>query len=380
MPSSYTISKTQARKFLFLYHGLLGGYRFEGEQGVLQLITHLTAIQFDPIDVCGRNADIVLHSRVDGYKKEYLNTLLYERRELIDYFDKCMCIVRRDDWSRLKGQMMYYYNTPLGEEKIRPILSKVLETIAQRGAICSADLEFNESVEWYWGDAKLSRAALDYLYYRGDIIIHHRVGVTKYYDLASRYISTEMGGSHSDYERMKWYVFRLICAVGLMCNKASDVWINIEGLKAKERGEIITNLITNGQIIEIDVVDFPHKLYAPSTAILYLESILLGESYQPRCEFIAPLDSLIWDRKLIKDLFDFDYKWEIYTPKHKRKYGHYVLPIIYDSEFIGRIEMVRCKDDNTLQVANIWYEDKVNIMAAMFDAINDAISRYAMFN
>lgn len=365
---------------MLLYHGLLGGHKFECEQGVLQLFTHLSSIQFDPIDVCGRNADIVLHSRVKGYKKGYLNTLLYEKRELVDYFDKCMCIVRREDWNLLKGRMMYYYNTPLSEDKIKPILSKVVEIITQRGAVCSADLDFNESIEWYWGDAKLSRAALDYLYYRGDIIIHHRVGVTKYYDLANRYIPTKDDDFSSDYERMEWYMLRRISAVGLMWNRASDVWINIEGLRAKERSEIIANLKDRGQIIEIDIFDFTHQLYAPSTAIADLESILQGEPHQPRCEFIAPLDSLIWDRKLILELFDFDYKWEIYTPKQKRKYGHYVLPIIYGSEFIGRIEMVRSKDDNTLQVANIWYEDKVVITSEITAVIADTVSIFQEFD
>ena len=37
------------------------------------------------------------------------------------------------------------------------------------------------------------------------------------------------------------------------------------------------------------------------------------------------------------ELFDFDYKWEIYTPAAQRKYGFYVLPILYGERFIGRI-------------------------------------------
>ena len=63
-------------------------------------------------------------------------------------------------------------------------------------------------------------------------------------------------------------------------------------------------------------------------------------------EFLAPLDNLIWDRELIKELFDFDYKWEIYTPVKDRKFGYYVLPVLYGEDFAGRIETARNKKNN----------------------------------
>jgi len=66
---------------------------------------------------------------------------------------------------------------------------------------------------------------------------------------------------------------------------------------------------------------------------------------------------LIWDRKLIKELFDFDYKWEVYTPEKDRKYGYYVLPILYGDKFIGRFEPVYKKKTQTLIVRGLWLDE-----------------------
>lgn len=60
---------------------------------------------------------------------------------------------------------------------------------------------------------------------------------------------------------------------------------------------------------------------------------------KPRMTFIAPLDPINWDKSLVLALWDFQYAWEIYTPAVKRKYGYYVLPILYGDRFVGRIEV-----------------------------------------
>ena len=77
-----------------------------------------------------------------------------------------------------------------------------------------------------------------------------------------------------------------------------------------------------------------------------LLSAMSGEHFSPRCEVIAPLDPMLWDRKLIRALFGFAYSWEIYTPAAQRKYGYYVLPLIVGEGFAGRAphEEAGCRD------------------------------------
>jgi uncharacterized protein YcaQ len=92
-------------------------------------------------------------------------------------------------------------------------------------------------------------------------------------------------------------------------------------------------------------------------------------------EFIAPLDNLLWDRKLISAIFDFDYKWEIYEPHHRRKYGYYVLPVLQNDAFVGRIEIINQKKTKTLLVQRFWQEKPVNV-----ESLNQCIQRFAQFN
>lgn len=62
------LSKSQARRFLLLKHGLLGPYRFRGESGALEYVRQAGCIQFDPVDVCGKNAELVLQARNIWYE------------------------------------------------------------------------------------------------------------------------------------------------------------------------------------------------------------------------------------------------------------------------------------------------------------------------
>ena len=59
---------------------------------------------------------------------------------------------------------------------------------------------------------------------------------------------------------------------------------------------------------------------------------------EPGAAFLAPLDPLVWDRDLLERLFGFEYRWEVYVPAPKRRWGYYVLPLLYGDRFVGRIE------------------------------------------
>ena len=85
-----TVTKNQARQFILLKQGLLGDYRFIRKDGAYQFVRQAGCIQFDPVDVCGRNAELTLQSRVKGFRRKMLNDLLYRDRLLVDYSDKML--------------------------------------------------------------------------------------------------------------------------------------------------------------------------------------------------------------------------------------------------------------------------------------------------
>ena len=93
-----TISKLCARRFILAKQGLRGSYRFAGKSGAYDYIRQAGCVQFDPVDVCGKNAELTLQSRVKGFKKTMLAELLYKDRVLVDYADKELSIWPVEDW------------------------------------------------------------------------------------------------------------------------------------------------------------------------------------------------------------------------------------------------------------------------------------------
>ena len=384
MENKMTLTKKQACRFLLLKQGLLGGHRFLGKQGALDFIRQAGCIQFDPVDVCGKSPELVLNSRVKGFKKEMLYELLYEDRVLVDYFDKNLSIFPVEDWPYFERCRIRHRTWERSHDEIKAVKDEIKQIITNHGPVCSADLQMQEKVDWYWSETKLSRAALEHLYFAGELAIHHKKGSIKYYDLIGNCLPKEVldcpDPFPNDHDHLKWRVFRRIGAVGLLWNRPSDAWLNITGLNAAERTAVFSELSREGKIREVSVEGLRDKLYFCAGDLPLLQQCLGDGRWKNRCEFIAPLDNLIWDRKLILALFGFDYKWEIYTPAEKRKFGHYVLPVLYGGRFIGRIEAAAGSSTQTLCVKNIWFEPGVRQTAAMQKAIDGAVRRLAAFN
>ena len=90
---------------------------------------------------------------------------------------------------------------------------------------------------------------------------------------------------------------------------------------------------------------------------------------------------MIWDRRLLRELWGFDWMWEIYVPEAKRRWGYYVLPILYGDRFAGRIEPRFERKTRTLRIIGASFEDR---RAAMEDprfipALAEAVDAYRTF-
>ena len=386
--TEYTLTNRQARRFLLLRHGLFGAYRFIGAEGALQFIRQCGSIQYDPVDLCGKNAELTLQSRVKNFKKEMLTDLLYHSRALFDYPDKCLSIIPVEDWpyfgryrkaARLRGT----------EPQISVLCEQTLQYIAKNGAVDSDSLPLDGDVRWksaiHWSNStKAARAALEQLYSTGELIIHHRSGSRKSYDLAGNHLPQALLSAADplpdDADHLAWRVLRRIGAVGLLPNTASDAWLNIDGLKAAQRNVCFERLLNEKRIIRVKVDGFHAPLYCLSEDEPLLLEATSDTAFSPRCEFLAPLDCFLWDRKLIRALFGFDYTWEVYTPPEKRKFGAYVLPILWGERLIGRIEPVADRKNGVLKIKNVWLEPDFVPSAAFKKAFRTALTRLAHFN
>jgi uncharacterized protein YcaQ len=371
----------EAKRLILYKQGLLGDHRFSGKKGVLDFVRQAGCIQYDPIDVCGRNAELVLQSRVAGFTKKMLYELLYEDRKLLDNFDKNLAIIPVENWPNFKRDRDWHLEHERSFDEIQQVCEKIKAIIKERGAVCSADLEMSEKVDWYWTTTKLSRAALEHMYFRGELAIHHKNKGIKYYDLIERCVPEKILEAADpypdDFDHKKWRVLERIGSLGLLWNRPSDAWLGIGDLKADTRNKIFDSLLKEVQIIPVHVEGIKHTLYC-LTKDARIAKIIDGEG-DTRCEFIAALDNMMWDRNLIKALWNFDYKWEIYTPAAQRKYGYYVLPILYGENLIGRIEPVYDKKSKQLQIKNIWYEPNIKITKKIESAMTATIKRFEQF-
>ncbi|MDD3662959.1 MAG: winged helix DNA-binding domain-containing protein [Candidatus Pacebacteria bacterium] len=379
-----SLTKIQARNFLLLKHGLIGKYLFKGKNGVCDFIHQAGCIQFDPIDVCGKNAELVLQSRVSDFKKSMLHSLLYEERKLIDYFDKNMSIFHLDDWKYFSRFRNYYNLHGKSLDEVNAAEEEVKQIIKENKFISSRDLPLDKAVDWSWNPTSLSRAVLETLYFRGDLIIHHKKGTIKYYSLAEDFIDSKILNSgdpnETEEDFLKWQVLRRIGSVGLLMNKPSHAWLGIENFNKETRNLLFPLLLKEDKILQCTVEGITDKLYCLYEDAPLIKIVLEKSSFQGRLEFLAPLDNLLWDRNLIRAIFDFDYKWEIYTPITQRKYGYYVLPVLYKNRFVGRTEFGLNKKEKKLCLLNFWKEDGVKLNSEFYRDLQKRVAKFSEFN
>lgn len=378
------LSKQEARLFILRKQGLIGQHRFNGKQGIMDYVKQAGCIQFDPIDVCGKNPELVLQSRIKGFTKEMLYELLYEDRKLIDYFDKNLAIMPIEDWPYFARIRDKHKEGVRSQEQTDAVEKEIIKLILEKGALSSKDIDFKEKVDWYWSSTNLSRAALETLYFKGDLIVHHKKGTIKYYALAKDYIPKDIYEASEplpdEIEHLKWRVLRRISAVGLLWNRPSDAWLGISNLKANERKLVFEQLIKENKVHRVIVEDVKHEFYCLPEDEAIIDEIKACTEFEKRLEFLAPLDNFLWDRKLIIELFNFEYKWEIYTPESERKYGYYVLPVLYGDRFIARCELVCDRKNKTLLVKNIWLEDGVKLNKTIKSELKKAYNRFMRFH
>ena len=307
---------------------------------VIAHVTARTAIQFDPLNLVGTNPDLVLQSRVKNYRPAYLRDALYSRRALLDGYDKNLCFYPVADYPAMARTRRGFYDWFMSRE-VESALPAALDFVREHGASCSDDLNLPGKVRWPWGQAPLGRAALETLWLRGVLTIYHREGARRWFDLAERHLPAPLLSAPDPHPEeadwLKWQVMRRIRAVGMLWNRGSDAFLGL-GLKAPARNAAFDALLEEDALLPLEVEGIRSPLYLPADQAWALDAEPDGKA-----RVIAPLDNLMWDRRLIEALFGFKYSWEVYVPAEKRQYGYYVLPVVMDGRFIARFEPKRTR-------------------------------------
>ena len=387
------LTKTQAQTFVLAKQGLLGNYRFSGKDGAYAYVRQAGCIQYDPVDVCGKNAELTLQSRVKGFRKSMLADLLYKDRLLVDYADKELSIWPAEDWPYFSPYRERSKTLGASFPGLAELEEEALAYIRANGPVSGDTLPIDGEIFWHssmhWSGnwhkkSRAARSVLEQLYTDGTLVIHHKTGSRKFYDLAERHLDTSLLTAAfpcADDEDWKcWRVLRRIGAVGLLWDRNSPAYLGI-GVKVDGRRAAFSALESRGAILPAQIEGIKAAFYYRAEDEPLMRAVLAGTLAQKaRMEFLAPLDPLLWDKELVAALWDFRYSWEIYTPADKRKYGCYTLPILWGSGFIGRIEAAVDQKNHTLRVKNVWLEPGVRQTKKLRLSLDRTLRRFARFN
>lgn len=381
------MSKEELRKFLVLYQGLYVNNTFIGEGGIKDFIRRAGCIQYDPLNVVGRNADLVLQSRIENYNPEMLDDLLYKKRELIDGWDKVMAIYSAEDWpyfKRVRSERKEEIKVVLKHRNSIDAINYVdtiKEYIEKNGATTPSKIDLGSVEKGGWGHGKLSSATMDYMWNIGILGVNEKKNTQKKYDLIERLLSEEIvfkeDPFQNDDEFYKWYVKRRIGSIGAYWDRTGEGWLGNFLYKTNLRKRILNELVEEEELILIKVKNLKENFYLRKEDMSILnESTFVNEN---NVRFLAPLDNIIWDRKLTREIFDFDYTWEVYKPIDKRKYGYYVLPVLYGDKIVARFEPELHRGTEPLIIKNWWWEESFKVTNDCIDSVKEALDKFCKY-
>lgn len=379
-----TYTKEQIRRGIVNYQNLDHSKELCGDEGVRKIMEKIRTIQYDPLNVVGRNADLVLQARIQDYNADILQNLLYDEHFLTDGFDKEMCIYITRDYERFSNVRQWAVRSVEGTLRHRrqlgalEILQDVKEFVSRHGRTGAKDITIGEVRGGRWGHRKLSSAALDYLYTRGDLAVAGKNGTQKQFDLTERVIPGQYftGFEFMSFDEfLEWYVKRRIASVGMLWNKRGGAWQGAYLHDNELRNRIISTLVKKGELQSFYVEGVKDEFYCSNDFITCINTVRQNDY----ARFLAPLDNMLWDRKMVELLFDYSYSWEVYVPVEKRKYGYYVLPVLYNDKLVARFEAVSVNECNSFQIKNWWWENGVSINPRMIETIMKEMERFSCF-
>jgi uncharacterized protein YcaQ len=103
----------------------------------------------------------------------------------------------------------------------------------------------------------------------------------------------------------------------------------------------------------------------------------LDQPFSGRAALLSPIDRLVYDRKRMAEIFEFDYQLEMYKPAAKRRWGYYALPILYGDRLVGKLDAISDRPAGVLRV-NAIHQD-MPFTKAVNTAIHQEIDSLATF-
>jgi uncharacterized protein len=371
------------------------------------LIEALGVVQIDTISVVARSQYLVLWSRLGAYERALLDSLLYPRRSVFEYWSHAASILPMSDYQWYREDMRLAHERHMwGGDRAwmasNPnIIQQTLEAIRDRGPLASADFERpsdgRRAEAWDWYGLKESRRALDILWTMGDLMVHSRRAGQKVYDLRERVLAEAIDGEAPDgdalpsaEERLEYFAQRTVRALGIVT--PSWLWDyfrlreydmqahpSAKGVSLKARAlSLLGVMARQGLVIPATVEGLDEPAWVATESLPTLERLRAGAAPE-RTTLLSPFDSLIWDRARARALFGYEVCFEAYIVPEKRRYGYYCLAILHRGRIVGRLDPKMDRKERRLTVRALYLEPGVTPTPDILDGIVSALRDLAAF-
>jgi uncharacterized protein YcaQ len=400
-----SISRKTARRMALHAQLLDGKIKIrKGKEGVVQANDHLGYVQIDTIAVIERAHHHTLWTRVPGYNPKHLHEAHAVDRSIFEYWGHAASYLPMKDY-RFYMPMMRSFYEPANAwfrgwgEKYREYLGPVLKRIREEGPKAARDFENPTDKKmgpWWdstnhppiladpiglsqkgpWWDWKPAKAALEVLFWRGELMVRERRSFQRIYDLTERVLpegtDTRMP---TPGELGRFIVRRALTALGVANEKDIREYIRIGDKNMIANA--LKEMLAADDIVLLAVEGNSGAFYVLPEVLAKVSGLRAGPS---RVCLLSPFDNLVISRSRLKERFDFDYTLECYVPKEKRRHGYFVLPILFGENIVGRLDPKADRKTKSFLVRQLVIDSRFQDADRLIPELGRAIGDLARFN
>lgn len=353
-------------------------------QDLLETVRALRCLQLDPTAVVARNHLLVLFSRHGAFDERAFEQLAYEDRSLFEYWAHEASYVLSEDLP-IHGLEMRSWPPPSDSAWRRRVgawydsesgfRAHILERLAADGPLRAIEIEDRALVPWEstgWTHARNVARMLDLMWVKGLVGVSRREGTHRVWDLMERCLPptapTEELSEHEVTRRAAVHAIRALGAA-----RAGHIRVHFTRYRYTDLPGVLAELHAEGVIEPLAVDGLGEDWWILAEDVERLQS----DDFKPRTAILSPFDNLLCDRDRTEQLFGFHHRLEIYTPKPKRRWGYFVLPILDGDRLVGRVDLAMDRKRNVLVAPAVHAEPKVPRGARLPKAIRRELERLA---
>jgi len=375
------ISKQQAQE-LALDCQLYRQQALKGKAGVLDLIRQLSYVQIDTISVVERAHHHTIWSRIESYRKEWLDELLGVDRQVYEHWSHAASYLPMENYRYSLPRMERFPDTSSWERHFydshQKAMGYVLARINAEGPLGARDFENSGKQKSTngWGTGKPEKIALELLLWKGELMVERRDNFQRIYNLRERILPDWIDTSFpSELEMNRHLILKALGAMGIAT--ANDLRSHFMLKQNKAWTEVLDALVENKEIYTLQVENEKESSYILPGALDRLKDFT---GHPHALSILSPFDNATILRGRLKRLFAFDYSLECYVPPRKRVYGYWCLPLLHDGQFVGRLDCKANRQSKQMEIISLHWEAGLADKSLPKKQMQEAFDRFAGFN